>query len=288
VGLTTLASGPSNASQAKNENERSRNNHNNEQHVRKTRRRSIQENSSSDPQKTLKIEQIRIDPEYKALVPRPTMAEFNLLRESLATQGQLDPLDLNEQNVVVDGHTRYDILKELGRGSVQVRIHHFSNKKEEKEFVIDRARLRRNLTPIQKVRLALPELLEEEEKGKTRQKLGKTTWVSNETEVGKSLDKVAKKYGLSGTTLYRGQYIIEHADPNQLSSLENGETTISGLFVKLKAKESREPCSSSKTEPQTYGIYSPQECPLCHKAFAKQDLKLIRIRVCAACSDELT
>ncbi len=73
--------------------------------------------------------------------------------------------------------------------------------------------------------------------------------------VGKSLNKVAEKYGLSGTALYRGQYIIDHVDPNQLPSLENGETTISGLFVKLKAKRSRE-SSSSKTD---FGSTNPYD-----------------------------
>lgn len=288
-----MASGPSNSSHNKNGDKKQsrsiQNNNNNQQNSKKKTKTKVSENDKSNSQiRVVKIDELKIDPEYKALVPRPTPAEFNLMKESIATQGQLDPIDLDEQKVVVDGHTRYDILKELGISLVKVRIQHFSSKKEEKEFVIDRARLRRNLSPIQKVRLAIPELLEEEEKSILRQKLGraKETLGSNDPEVivnGKSRDIVASKYALSGTILQRGRYVLDHADQNQLSSLENGETTISGLFTKLKSKERGE-SSTSKDNFKTHGVYTPQECPICHRAFAKHELKPIRIRVCNECS----
>ncbi len=73
-----MASGPSNSSsQAKNENKRPSWNHNhNNNNAKKTKKKvSKEENRSNSQIKLLKIEELKIDPQYKNLVPRPTLAE---------------------------------------------------------------------------------------------------------------------------------------------------------------------------------------------------------------------
>jgi ParB-like chromosome segregation protein Spo0J len=62
-------------------------------------------------QKTIKV---KVSDKYLKLVPRPTKEEFDVIKESILVHGQREPITINEKGVVLDGHTRYEILYERG------------------------------------------------------------------------------------------------------------------------------------------------------------------------------
>ena len=52
---------------------------------------------------------------YLDLVPRPTTEEYTVLKESLILEGQKDPIVINSKGIILDGHTRYEILTDIGK-----------------------------------------------------------------------------------------------------------------------------------------------------------------------------
>jgi hypothetical protein len=181
---------------------------------------------------------IHIDPAYEALVPRPSQEEYEALELSIEKDGQRDLIDVNEAGVVLDGHTRFHILRKLDR-KIKFRVRIFKSKEDEERFVREAAALRRNMSPIKKIRMLEPELRREREKVQARQKLGKRiTSVSDDTEVGDVYTIVAGRYGIGRATLARGIHVLEHATPEQFARLENNEATINGLYNLMKKKES--------------------------------------------------
>ena len=57
--------------------------------------------------------EIKIDPEFKNLIPPLTDEEYDGLRDSLLSEGCRDALVL-WNDVLVDGHNRYEICKKHG------------------------------------------------------------------------------------------------------------------------------------------------------------------------------
>jgi ParB-like chromosome segregation protein Spo0J len=72
------------------------------------------------------IEKLKVDDEFKSLVPPNNMREE--LASSIRKNGQLIPLDVDLDYIVLDGHTRAEILKELKYDKVKVRKWNFSSK----------------------------------------------------------------------------------------------------------------------------------------------------------------
>ena len=62
---------------------------------------------------SIKQIQINIKKEYYDLVPRPLDSQYKSLRESIRDDGQHIPIVVNQEGTILDGHTRYEICKEL-------------------------------------------------------------------------------------------------------------------------------------------------------------------------------
>ncbi len=97
---------------------------------------------------------IRIDKEFRALIPPLTSGERAQLEENIIAAGRpTDPLALWDE-VLLDGHNRFDICTKRGLPftTTQVRL---SNRVEARAWIVRRQFGRRNLTPFQRIELAL-------------------------------------------------------------------------------------------------------------------------------------
>src|SRR5678810_1104024 len=89
-------------------------------------------------------------PELRDLLPKPAPEERKALRQSLKDEGQRDDIIVwlkpDNTRVIVEGHTRYELLKDLG---VKPRFadREFKDIDEVKEFMYQNALARRNLSP---------------------------------------------------------------------------------------------------------------------------------------------
>jgi hypothetical protein len=92
---------------------------------------------------------MKIDPEFKALIPPPTPAERDALRADIIRQGGArDPLVLWAGEILLDGHNRYEICTELGLPFKTIN-REFADRDAAKAWILSNQMGRRNLTPDQ-------------------------------------------------------------------------------------------------------------------------------------------
>src|SRR5690606_28500655 len=94
---------------------------------------------------------LRIDPEFRALIPPLTDDEKRLLEQSIVAEGCRDPL-VAWGDVLIDGHNRYEICTRRGVPFEVVR-RDFTDRSEAREWIIRNQLGRRNLTPEQRAYL---------------------------------------------------------------------------------------------------------------------------------------
>ena len=107
------------------------------------------------------INSLKINEHYWDLVPRPTAEEFTCLQSSIILEGQKDPIVINKKGVVLDGHTRYEIMRDLGKKEIDVRIKDFETPEEEELYVIASNTNRRQLNAFQKIEMSFTEKIGE-------------------------------------------------------------------------------------------------------------------------------
>jgi len=93
---------------------------------------------------------------YKALVPRPSAEEYKALEADMFDRGgPTEPILVNRYNVILDGHTRYEICQKHGL-SYRTETRTLGSEQDEKIFVVSVNLKRRHLTDMQKVLLVKP------------------------------------------------------------------------------------------------------------------------------------
>lgn len=179
--------------------------------------------------------EIKINPEYEAILPKLQANEYASLKQSVETDGLHYPIIVNEQGTILDGHHRFRICRELGV-EPRYEIKRFPNTLLEKKFVIVSNLQRRQLNDFQRAELALP--LEQIEAELARQRQGTRTDLdrtsgSFEPEVGRARDIVAKTAGLSSTTYQRAKKILSEGSEKLKDSVRSGATSIAFAYKKL-------------------------------------------------------
>jgi len=120
------------------------------------------------------IDKLKINPEYERLVPPLSKEEYEDLKEGIKREGLRIsmPISVNKENIVLDGHHRYRICKELNIKDVFVEYETFENKLEEKLWVINANLRRRNLSTVWRAKLGIEREKIYKEIGKERMKQG--------------------------------------------------------------------------------------------------------------------
>lgn len=178
-------------------------------------------------QKNLAITEIKVDKELKSLVPRLNSEDYQALKENISKHGILDTLKVNADFVLLDGHTRYQIAKELNIEELPVKTLKFDNIWDEKEFVITANTDRRQLTKAQLAELALKLADIEKEKAKERQReLGTRSGVKGADFGflgGRGIKKGSKEYNEKAVQLTNTQSTTKN--PLRFKSTEGGYNT---------------------------------------------------------------
>lgn len=90
---------------------------------------------------------IKIDPEFRDLIPPLSPDEFDQLEKSVVGQGILSPLLVwKEEGILVDGHNRHKICTEFKKPFPTKEIS-FDDREQVKRFIILNQLGRRNVTP---------------------------------------------------------------------------------------------------------------------------------------------
>jgi ParB-like chromosome segregation protein Spo0J len=209
---------------------------------------------------------LRVNPEYKKLLPKMSDEEFAELKASIQAEGQHYPIVANENLEVIDGHHRFKACTELGIDP-DFEVRKFEDKLSEKKFVIEANLRRRHLNKFQLVELAVPLLEIEKALAKKRQaqggKMGRNIQLGlapndakPEFKKTKATAEVAKKVGVSTRTFERGKKILEKASEEEKQKLREGKASIAKVYREVVALE-KEPEPAYKkavATPCTAGI----------------------------------
>ena len=79
---------------------------------------------------------VTLNPEYSNLISPLKDLEYNSLRISVNEKGLYLPIIINQDNVLLDGHHRFQICKELGI-EPRFEVKKFEDPLDERQFVID-------------------------------------------------------------------------------------------------------------------------------------------------------
>ena len=99
---------------------------------------------------------LHVDEEYRSLLPPLSQRESEALKRSIREDGLHFPIIVNKRGVVLDGHNRLKVCRELGI-KPRFEVRDFSNDRlQEKKFVIVSNLRRRHLNDFQKIELSQP------------------------------------------------------------------------------------------------------------------------------------
>lgn len=207
--------------------------------------------------------QIFINEEYLELVPRPNPQDYKALQESIIVHGQREPIICNEKYQILDGHTRFEILQNLGL-KPKFRIEKFETETLERGYVIEANLKRRHLTSFQKVELSYSLFLtmKAESQETTKANMGKVRNGKPIKSKGRITDNLGREIGVGRNAFQMALKLIETAPFQMKAQLRSGTISISAAYHKL-----------NKPIPVKYVKKDPVvKCPCCEKTFNKSEL----------------
>lgn len=174
---------------------------------------------------------IKVDEEFRDLIPPLTDDEFKQLEENCIREGIRDALVVWHvpagYNILIDGHNRYKIAQKHTL-PYKVEEKQFQDRKEAKEWIILNQFGRRNLSAYDRSLLALklkPVIAEKAKKNES--KGGQGCQISDKVDTKKELAKVA---GVSHDTIHKVEKIEAEATPQVKQAVRDGKLSINQAY----------------------------------------------------------
>jgi len=197
--------------------------------------------------------ELKIDKEFKDLIPPLTSDEYKTLENSLLNEGCRDML-ITWNGTIIDGHNRYEICKKHNI-HFEVEEINFKNKDDVKVWMIDNQKGRRNLTDGWKFELAQTRkgiLLEKGKRnmsaGGGNQKSGLSTIDRPDITPINTRDEIAKDLGWSTGKTAMADKVWREAEPEVKDKIKSNEITFNQAYNDIKKKEKKENLKSKKEE----------------------------------------
>ena len=111
-----------------------------------------------------KMQEVIFDEYYYSIIPRPTPEETLALDRSITLNGLYEPLVVNQDGILLDGYTRYEICQNRNI-PLKTRTISFENKQDEIKYVLEVNAARRQLNAFQRVELYIKIFEELREEG---------------------------------------------------------------------------------------------------------------------------
>jgi hypothetical protein len=189
---------------------------------------------------------ITINPDYDRQVPKLSQQEYSSLKQDIHEYGQLYPIIVNQDGVVLDGHHRFRICEELGK-EPEYKVKEFKDDAEERLFVIksNLAGKGRHLNKFRRTELALklkPDLKEiarrnESLGGKNKKKSTRRKGDRNLTPLGRVVDEIARMANVSRDTVTKVEKIIESLEEEDIERLRAEEVSINQAYNQILEQE---------------------------------------------------
>jgi ParB-like chromosome segregation protein Spo0J len=180
---------------------------------------------------------LKINPGYELLVPLMSRESFAILVGSIRANGQYEPITVNENGIILDGHHRFRACNQLKIKPI-FEVRKFDDPLSEKLFIININLQRRQLTVAQRIQLSLQKKPILQQLAKRNQSLagqGKSVQICTQL---KRVDAViANDAGASARQVSKVETILEKAAPKLKARVLTGATSIDKAYNELKTKE---------------------------------------------------
>lgn len=178
--------------------------------------------------------QLQINKKYEKLVPPLQEEDYDRLFNSIKENGLREPIIINKEGIILDGHNRFKICEKLNK-PIKTRTEQFENKLVEEKYVIESNLQRRHLNDFQKAELGIPLLEIEKELAKENQRLHHDRVRPNGQK--HSRDLVSKQIGVSSRTFERAKVIIEKAPEEIKQKVRENKISITQAYNRINNKK---------------------------------------------------
>lgn len=193
--------------------------------------------------------ELRIDEEFKNLLPDLTEEEKKTLEKSILRYGVQTPIR-TWNGIIVDGHNRYMICKLNGIEDIPVKAMEFADRECVIEWILQNQLGRRNLSDFQRARIALRYEDMIARKARERMSMGGKGGVKvcsndptlNNQDTHRTRDEIAKIADTSPSAVMRTKFILDHGSEEQIERAEKGGkgNTISAIVREIKQKDAKQ------------------------------------------------
>jgi len=170
---------------------------------------------------------LKINPEFKDLIPPLAEEELEGLSQSIQSQGCRDTIKI-WRGTIVDGHNRYAICRQHDIPFTTTDIR-FASKKDAALWIIENQLGRRNLSKAARIKLAMHKI----DVLREQARLNRAQKGCEPVHVRKAIAAQAK---VSEGTVQRYMRIIKEGSPELIAQVESGEKTIGTACRLLEVK----------------------------------------------------
>ena len=193
---------------------------------------------------------LKIDSEFKSLIPPLTTEEYNGLEQDIIRDGCLDPLKI-WNDTIIDGHNRYEICQKYNI-EFQTKSLDFETRIDAIIWIIDHQLDRRNISLYARGVLILKKKSEVEKKAKENQSLSQGRGIkglmnsSNPIEPINTRKQLAEEAKIAEQTLSRIEKIEAVAPEEVKQQVSAGNKSINEAYKEIKKEEKKSDIASSR------------------------------------------
>jgi len=189
---------------------------------------------------------VKIDPEFKTLIPPLSSDEYAQLEENILAEGCREPFVVwEEEDILLDGHNRLEIC---GKHNMEYKTKALSlpSRDHAKVWIINNQLGKRNVSDLWKVELAqikretLLELGREKYKATVGRPNKLVSTVDTNLPKHSTRSEIAKEVGKSTSTVARADYVRTNAPEVWKKALQEPEAPAIGkLYADVKREQKR-------------------------------------------------
>jgi len=187
------------------------------------------------------IQALIVDPKYLKSIPRPSIERYNEIKNDIKQYGQQISIITNQNNIILDGHTRYHICQEL-KIIPKTEKRTFESKLEEERFVYSTNVKRRDLEKFVHIELSLKiheidDILGKQKRTANLKHQKSIDYLTSDNrEKYDTLKTIADETKTSRDAVAKVKKITQYATPKEIQDLREGKdgTSINKVYKKIK------------------------------------------------------
>ncbi|MDY3754616.1 MAG: ParB/RepB/Spo0J family partition protein [Treponema sp.] len=184
----------------------------------------------------ISLDKITVHPTFQTLLPINEKELANIVKD-MEENGfdKSKPVCIwREENVLIDGYTRFTAAKEAGLSEIYKYEMSFGTEQEALEYAMKQQLNRRNLNDAGKIMLI-------EKLDNLRNPGRKSSDPEADAEPrGKSAQALAESLGIGTRTVERARHVLANADEETLEEVKSGKTSINQAAKKIKQQKDEE------------------------------------------------